>query len=60
MAHHALHAPEDGNHIAALDLQVDGSYRYFADVREGQHRTAEIGLFGKSATIRFFSLLKTS
>ncbi|KAK0195692.1 hypothetical protein F5146DRAFT_1101121 [Armillaria mellea] len=31
---HALHAPEDGNHIAALDLQLDGSYRYFADVRE--------------------------
>ncbi|KAK0486085.1 hypothetical protein IW261DRAFT_776549 [Armillaria novae-zelandiae] len=31
---HALHAPEDGNHIGALDLQLDGSYRYFADVRE--------------------------
>ncbi|SJK97794.1 uncharacterized protein ARMOST_01049 [Armillaria ostoyae] len=31
---HALHAPVDGNHIAALDLQLDGSYRYFADVRE--------------------------
>ncbi|KAK0212569.1 hypothetical protein DFS33DRAFT_1370154 [Desarmillaria ectypa] len=31
---HALHAPEDGNHIGVLDLQLDGSYRYFADVRE--------------------------
>lgn len=32
---HALHAPKQGNNLGKIGVfRIDGSYRYFADVRE--------------------------
>ncbi|KAG7440025.1 uncharacterized protein BT62DRAFT_646663 [Guyanagaster necrorhizus] len=62
---HALHAPEDGNHIGVLDLHLDGSYRYFADVREDNIEQLKLVLSTRNVafkavgwSIRYFMIIK--
>ncbi|KAK0460992.1 uncharacterized protein EV420DRAFT_1746434 [Desarmillaria tabescens] len=62
---HALHAPEDGSHIGVLDLQLDGSYRYFADVRENNVEQLKLVFLIRNVaykvvgwSIRYFMIIK--